>query len=115
MADDLLNILDSEAQQQRHSRQDLEALRREVVDKFAEIGFVVNVKCYETNEDEVYAFDFEVIGRCDPKAFDFDRMVHEVTHNLLGDKTAEEGFIRPDAAEERRAAHHKHKHGPGCG
>lgn len=124
MADDLLNILDSEAiemgkvvawaQEQRHTRKDLESFRKEVINRFAEVGFLVNVLCYDTTEPEVYAFDFEVYGRCEPKAFDFDKMVHEVTHNLIGDKTAQEGFIPSDAATDRQAAHYKHKHGPGC-
>jgi hypothetical protein len=94
MSDDLLNILDSEvaqlgevvawAQRERDKgRTSLEAFRRAVVDKFAEVGFRANVKCYDTTEKGVYAFDFEILGRVERTEFDFDRMTHEVRSNLL--------------------------------
>lgn len=120
MADDLLNVLDSEiiemedvlkwAQLRQHTRMPLEDFRRAVVEKFAEIGFLVTVKCFETSEPGTFAFDFEITGRTERKEFDFDRMVHEVTHNLLEDPHAETGFIKTPTDASREAAHHKHRH-----
>lgn len=121
MADDILNILDSEiiaidegpvkwAKQQQSTSMDLEAFRRGVIEKFADVGFLANVLCYETTEKGVYAFDFEIYGRTERKEFDFDRMVHEVTSNLLDDPDQEKGFIASPMGAEAAAAQHRHKH-----
>lgn len=67
----------------RGQRMNLENFRKAVVDQFAMVGFVVDVKCYDTNETEVYAFDVEIKSRTEAQAFDYDRMRHEVVNNLL--------------------------------
>lgn len=69
--------------QRRGQRMNLEDFRRAVVDQFAMVGFVVDVKCYDTNEAEVYAFDVEIRARTEAQTFDYDRMRHEVVNNLL--------------------------------
>lgn len=76
---------------------DLENFRRAVVDQFGEIGFQANLKAYETNMPECYAFDVEIIGRVPgSRTFDPDRQVHEVVHNILKLPDQQEGFIKTD-------------------
>lgn len=122
MSDDLLNILDSEidamdkgpikwATEHQGKAMDLEAFRRAIIEQFAEIGFKVEVKAYETNERGTIAFDFEILGRTERKAFDFDKMVHEVTNDFLGERGADQGFIpapQPTEAQRKQAAHGNH-------
>jgi len=59
----------------------LEAFRKEVVDRFFQIGLGVDVRVWETNVAGVFAFDIQINSRSE--AFDPDRMVHEVTNDLL--------------------------------
>lgn len=86
----------------------LDAFKRGAEEQFAEIGFDVTLKCYETTQPGVYAFDVEFNRRVDPDfRFDPDRMVHEVTNDLLD--TGEAGFIKTPTAEAKAAARpHKH-------
>lgn len=80
---------------------DLESFRRTVVGKFEDLGLRATVKCYDTTQSGVYAFDVEINGRLDPKfAFDWDRQVHEVVNNYLQDPDAETGFINTAKAME---------------
>lgn len=119
MADDLLNILDSEieamdkgpikwAREHQETSMDLEGFRRAIIEQFADIGFRVQVKCFETSQKGVFAFDFEIVGRTEKKEFDFDRMVHEVTSNYLDDPGAEKGFIKAPVPTEDQRRKHKH-------
>lgn len=90
---------------------DLESFRRGAVEQFAEVGFHANVKTYETSEAGTYQFEVEILGRVDPKfVFDNDRMVHEVTHNILDEPGVEKGFIKSPMGAEAAAARYKHKH-----
>jgi hypothetical protein len=100
--------------QHQGSAMNVDAFVRGAEEQFAEIGFDAKVKCYTTTESGTYAFDVEINGRIDKAhQFDYDRMVHEVTHNILEDPDAETGFIKADAAADRKAAgKHVHK---GCG
>lgn len=123
---DLLNILDSEVAELQRVHQELEgrtykshnlhAFEREIVERFQEIGFVVDVKWYTTQADGVFAPVVEVIGRCDPLKpgeFDHDQMRHEVVNNVLGLPSQDAGLIKaPKWTEEQ--AKEAHKHGPGC-
>jgi hypothetical protein len=96
------------------SSMNVDAFVRGAEEQFAEIGLDAKVKTYTTTEDGTYGFDVEIRGRLDRgHQFDYDRMVHEVTNNILEDPDAETGFIKVDAAAERKAAgKHVHK---GCG
>lgn len=79
-----------------YKRHNLDAFEREIVERFQEIGFVVDVKWYTTNEDGIFAPVVEVTGRCAPiKAgeFDHDRQRHQVVNNLLGLPEADAGII----------------------
>ena len=110
---DVLDLLDSEVKQifevtallrQRASakQHNYSDYQREVEDRFAEIGFTVDVSWYS------YGFEgspgamansampeITITGRVVPKAFDRDRQVHEVTSNILG-IPGQEGVIRTD-------------------
>ena len=61
----------------------LDAFRREMVERFYDVGFRVDVKVWSTNVEGVYSFDIEIQERIEGK-FDPDRQVHEVTNDLLG-------------------------------
>lgn len=126
MSDDLLNISDSEidalggvvawAQQQRaKGATSMENFRRAVVEKFAEVGFAAKVKAYETSEKDTYAFEFEIYGRTQVKAFDFDQMRWEVRNNILGLPGQEKGELIKADAELARLARHDRFHGKKCG
>lgn len=101
-------------QAKQQTRMPLEEFRKGAVEKFQDIGFDVNVKCYDTNESGVFAFDVEILGKVEKKAFDYDKMVHEVTRNLLELPDQDGGFIKTDAAmmemarKERERGKHKH-------
>lgn len=75
----------------------LEDFRRTAEGKFAEVGFRTTVRAYTTTQEGVYAFDIEINGRtADASAFDPDRLVHEVQHNLLELPDKEAGAIKTD-------------------
>ena len=63
---------------------DMEGFRLEVIDRFAKIGLVVNVKMYDTNEPGVYIPEIEINGRTEAIEFDRDQQTWEVTHDVLG-------------------------------
>lgn len=96
------------------TRVDLEGFRRAVVDQFGSIGFRVEVKVFETDQADVYAFDVEIREKLGRKEFDYDRMVHEVTHNILELPDQDGGVIKADEALARMVReerfHGKHKH-----
>lgn len=77
---------------------DLESYRREIVERFAERGFRVDVDVYETNHEGLYHFEVTIRDRQEPiKEFDFDRQVHEVTNDLLD--LGEGGVIKTEKKE----------------
>lgn len=61
----------------------LEGFSREAVDRFAAVGFKVEVKWFSTNVEGVYIPEIEIQERLEG-TFDYDRQVHEVTNDLLG-------------------------------
>ncbi len=97
--DELVDLLDSEvieiqkvwdslrSRHQKYHRNYL-AFEREAEDKFGEIGFAVAISWNEYSlggvKQEGLMPTIEIKSRCAPKAFDRDRMVHEVTDNILG-------------------------------
>lgn len=96
----------------------MEDFRKTTFEKFWECGFRVNVKCYETNEKDVYAFDVEILARTkdreDTKPFDPEQMGWEVANNILDDPNAEKGWIDTNKAfKEMKASgqlNKKHHH-----
>lgn len=96
---------------QQHKRRDLENFRREVIERFHQVGFVVNVLTYNTDQPEVYSFEVEVLRKVERKAFDYDKQVHEVVNNLLELPDQDGGWIKADAGMKeaaKKAAEHKH-------
>lgn len=65
------------------SRLPLEAFRKEIVERFGEAGFKVDVKVWTTGREGLYAFDIEIQERLEGQ-FDPEKMMHEVQHDLLG-------------------------------
>lgn len=65
---------------------EMEGFRREIVERFQEVGFVVGVKCWSTQQAGVFAFDIEITDRCEPlrSGFDHERQSWEVQNDVLG-------------------------------
>lgn len=127
MSSELTNVLDSEIvdlqrvqatlNERTYKRHNLAAFEREIVERFQEIGFVVDVKWYETNAPGVVVPEVEVVGRCEPVKpgeFDHDRMRHEVVNNVLGLPEEDAGVIKTPEKWTEDQAKEIHKHGPGC-
>lgn len=97
----LVDIYDSELRElgrvqddlmdQIGSAKDLEAFRKKSIADFEKVGFVVRPKVWATTESGTYAFDYEILGRTEEFDWDPDRMVHEVTNDLL--ETGDGGVI----------------------
>lgn len=128
MSADLLNVYDSEIAKlqevlrtlngRTYKRHDLHAFEREIVERFQEIGFTVDVKWYTTAAEGVVVPEVEVTGRCDPikpGEFDHDQMRHEVVNNLLGLPEEDAGIIKTPETWTTEQAKEIHKHGPDCG
>lgn len=135
MADaELVNILDSEVATlqevlrtlngRTYKPHNLDAFEREIVERFQEVGFRVDVKWYTARKgdarvEDTYMPEVEVIGRCDPLKpgeFDHDRMREEVTRlNPLGLPSADTGLIKTPERWTEGKAREIHKHGSDCG
>lgn len=80
---------------------DRDAWTREVKERFAEIGLVVDVKWWRTNEAGVLAPDIEIVGRVSKDdEFDHARMAHEVQHDVLD--LGEGGIIKAELPVDRK-------------
>lgn len=63
---------------------DLETFVQKTTELFAEIGLKVDVSMWTSTADGVYIPQITINGRIDTKhEFDYDRMVHEVTNDVL--------------------------------
>lgn len=82
----------------------LDGFRREIIERFENIGFQVAVKVFETDVEGCFAFDVDVVDRLVGE-FDPDRQVHEAVHDVLG--LGESGFIRTEGPV---AGDHHHGH-----
>lgn len=113
---------------QRGKMRDLEDFRREIIERFEEVGFAVHVIVNETDQAGVFWFTISITDRVSGQ-FDPDRQVHEVTSDLLDlgtggviktDKAKARALINGDRAEPerkklwtpdgRRTARHSHGH-----
>ena len=69
--------------------------QREVIDRFARIGFVVDVRWYETDQPGVLMPEINISARTEKNfVFDREKQVSEVTGDLLG--LGEGGTIKVD-------------------
>lgn len=73
----------------------LESFRKEIIERFAEQGFRVDVKVWDTNQYGVYAFDLDILGRIErtEEGFDHERMHHEVVNDLLDIDPSRKGEV----------------------
>jgi hypothetical protein len=86
----------------------LDSFVRGVVGRFEDIGLRSRVNTHESSEPGTYVFEIVITGRIEEKAFDYDKMVHEVVHNLL-DIPGEGGVIKADM-DALGPLKHNHKH-----
>jgi hypothetical protein len=91
------------------------AFEREIRDKFAKLGFTVDISWYEYSIEEVKQDgampEITITGRTDDKfQFDPDRQVHEAVHNVL-ELPGEEGWIRTDPDTLKRFTEGQGGHG----
>lgn len=65
---------------------DVDAFSREIKERFEEIGFVVEVQWWSTNQDATYIPDIFIVERCAPlpHGFDFEEHGWEVRKDILG-------------------------------
>jgi hypothetical protein len=80
---------------------DFDRFKEEVINRFGEIGFDVDViwdQVYEFQATEVREPTIQIRARIDGREFDPDRQVHEVTHDILGidepGKITEKGTLK---------------------
>lgn len=99
-------------QSQQRMAKDLDNFVRAAKDKFEDIGIRANIKTYDTNEDGTFAFEVEILGRTERRDFDYDRMVHQVTNNILELPDQDGGIIKTDEAM-LKAAQKSFRHGHG--
>lgn len=110
----LIAELNDRAKAKRHNYNDFE---REIRDRFAKLGFTVDVNWYEyaigdARQDGAMP-EITVTGRTDDKfRFDPDRQVHEAVANVL-DLPGEEGWIKtdPDTVRNFLEGNGGHSHG----
>jgi hypothetical protein len=93
-------------------RQDLGDFDLFIREAFHKIGFIADVKWYDTNIPDVKAPDIEIVGRVDENfVFDRDRQVHEVTNDLLG--LGEGGVIKTTNEDMKNLMKQAEAHGHG--
>jgi len=86
----------------------LEAFRKEIIERFGDVGFKVDVKVWTTGREGVYAFDIEIQDRIEGQ-FDPDQMVFEATRDVLG--LGEGGVIKTGGGVLLpKSSAHSHKH-----
>lgn len=88
----------------------LEGWRKEAIERFADIGFKVDVVVFSTDQEGLYAFDLVIQDRLAGE-FDPDKMVHEVTNDLLG--LGEGGVIKTKGGLHLVQGGHSHSHDSG--
>lgn len=105
-------------QRARDKRRNFSDFEREIKERFEDIGFVVTVSWYEFGREGTPGAipgaampEVTISGRCERKPFDHDRMVHEVTRNILG-LPGQEGVIKTNTPGMKRLVE-GHKHGRG--
>ncbi len=90
---------------------DMEGFRKETIERFQEVGFIVRVLTYESNEPGVYPFDIEIVGRTEPLkgGFDWEKQQHAVVNDILDLKDHEKGKTIPfDPSMVHNGEKHKH-------
>lgn len=104
------------AQQRSGHRLNIDRFCKDLTEQFAAIGLGVDVKVYTTAQEGTWAFEVEIQRRLEKQEFDYDRMVHEVTNNILEMPGQDKGFINTAEAmnellRKERSGELKHGHG----
>jgi hypothetical protein len=115
MMAELVNVHDTELlrlekvltalRERQGKRTDLEAFRKEIIERCGEVGFVVDVKTWTTPMEGTFSFEVELIDRCEPKPFDHEQQTWEVREDVLDLGTG--GTIKMDPSGSKP---HPHKH-----
>lgn len=87
---------------------------QEIVERFARIGFKVDVKWWHTNLDDVKMPEIEIIGRVEAREFDHDQMSHEVTEDILGLGTGGVIQTSKEDLDKIHGVEQGHKHDASC-
>lgn len=86
---------------------DYDAFDREIKDRFAKIGFKVDVKWWTTNVEGTLLPEIDIQDRLEKIEFDHDRQVSEVTNDILG--LGDAGVIKFDPSQYQKPTHgHQH-------
>lgn len=116
----IADILDSEViaiekvyltlRERTHVSRRYEAFDREIHQRFEEIGFIVDVKWFDTDQPGTQMPEVTITGRtAGPQDFDHDQMRHEIVNDLLDLGAAESGVIKGGYDQAQRSAE-KHQH-----
>jgi len=104
---DKIHRLLEDLRRKAETPQNLQAFQDEIKERFADLGFVVTVKWWESNVQGVSIPEIEITGRTDPNfVFDQNQQVHEVTNDRLG--IGEGGVIKSDLSSLILPPGHKH-------
>lgn len=91
---DIQRVLEALRARAAH-RVNYDAFQREAIERFADIGFKVDVRWYETDVEGVLQPEVNIVGRTESgHVFDRDRQVHEVVNDYLG--LGEGGVVKVD-------------------
>lgn len=90
-----------------HRSIDLDSFDRQIQERFAEIGFRVDVHWHETNQADVYMPEVNIVGRTERRGFDREQQRHEIVNDILG--TGQKGTIKVDPSQ-IKAASGGHRH-----
>lgn len=118
---DILRVQQELNDRARDKRLNYNAFETEIRDRFAKVGFAVDVNWYRFGrerpdgtvaEAEDGAMpEITITGRTESAfRFDPDRQVHEAVHNIL-DLPGQEGWIKSDPAAVRSLMKEGHGHG----
>lgn len=112
----VLEILRVRSDRQSRNRGEFD---REIKERFHQIGFIVDVKWWHTNLEDVKMPEVEITGRVDDRGqgMDHERLRHEITNDVL--ELGAGGIINTGTADEAamiRATENSHKaaHGGGA-
>jgi hypothetical protein len=103
----ILNIIKERATERSH---DYDAFDREIKERFFDAGYIVDVKWYSTNVQDVYSPDIEIIGRTEKQGeFDHEKMGHEVVNDILELGTGGKISVTSDMMKQVRETEQAHK------
>lgn len=110
----VLDVLKTRAENRRNRGE----FDREIKERFHHIGFIVDVKWWHTNLEDVKMPEVEIIGRVDDRGqgMDHDRLRHEIVNDVL--ELGSGGIINTGTADEAamiRATEQAHKSHAGGG